>query len=642
MCGIAGVAGPLARDLDAERVQRLLRAIAHRGPDAFGVWRGVDVALGHTRLSIRDLSSTGSQPMHSASGNSTIVYNGELYALDDIASQLSASGIKLRGSSDTEVVLELLELRGHSALSGLNGMYGLGYWSHQRRELLLARDHAGIKPVYYAVAQGSLVFASELKPILEFEAVDRSLDRTALSHFLSLGFVPAPWTVFRSIRQLLPGEVLIFSQARGIRVERPARRIGDPVSSPPLSYSAARDRLGDLVSSAARDQLVADVPIGVLLSGGVDSSVVAAAAARQSGRIRTFTVVHDDPRYDEREPARAVARHIGSEHFEVQMPKNGLTMDELESLIDHHGDPFADSSSLPTRRLAREVRRHVKVALSGDGGDELFCGYPRYSIGDAIHRVARAPSRLRSSAVSALSIVNRHLPQSGLRTRTRQISRALALASRPPPERAVGTISFFWPEEQRSLLMPQFHAEPEALSSLILERSPANLEPDMSDGCHRMEQHLVLPDDMLTKVDRMTMAESLEIRPVLLDSRITEFATGLAIGHKLRGDEGKSVLKAVAREWLPAWVIDRPKMGFAVPLLDFGGKVLADMTRWSLESTDSPLATLFSLEGRMALGREFERRGDGVDPEDSAFRRSQRQWAVAVLALSLHRLRATL
>ncbi len=518
-------------------------------------------------------------------------------------------------------------------------MFALGLWDEGQHTLLLARDPAGIKPLYYAELEGSLAFASELGALLEIPGIDRRLDTTGLSHFLSLGFVPAPWTIVRGVRQLVPGAAMRFVTGKPPSIFPYDRPISDPASSVRTDdRTAPVERFSELLLQAAADQLVADVPVGILLSGGVDSSLVAAAAARKVGKVRTFTVVHQDPRYDERKAARAVAEHIGSEHIEVEMPAGGLTRDELEGLIDHHGDPFADSSSLPTRRLAREVRKSVTVALSGDGGDELFCGYPRYQIGNLVRKVATLPRPLRNGSLRSVNAITRRLPASGIRTHLRRVARTLALSNRPPAERAVGTVTFFWPEEQRVLLRSEHHVSDESLARLVMDRSTPGSSPDSAEGCHRMEQRLILPDDMLVKVDRMTMAESLEIRPVLLDKRIVTFAAGLPMRNKLAGTEGKVILRELARTWVPSWVVDRPKMGFAVPLLDFGGKVLDDATQWALESKESPGKLIFTPEALDAMGRDFARRGDGSNPEDSAFRRAQRQWAVAILCLSLHRL----
>ncbi len=636
MCGIFGIVGPVADQTTDGQVEKTLDLLSHRGPDQRGVWRDNGIVLGHTRLSILDLSSTGTQPMISASGNSVIAYNGEIYGYDDLAKDLASSGRSMRGTSDTEVVLESLELHGNNRLDAFNGMYGLGLWRRREQELLLARDGIGIKPLYYAAVAGSLIFCSELTPILRLDPVARDLDIEALGLYMTLGMVPAPWTIAKSVRQLMPGERLLRKRDGSLSLDRPERSAD--VSLLSADPAELDQQLKQLIIEATADQLIADVPVGVLLSGGVDSSVVAAAAAQSTDKLQTFSVIHENPMYDEREFARGVAAHIGSKHTEIEMPAGGLTQDELDSLVRHHGDPFADSSSLPTRRLAREVRRHVTVALSGDGGDELFCGYPRYWQGNLVNRIAQLPGAARWLGLHSLELATQIAPAS-LRGTPRRAARAFSLAGRPEHERAIGTICYFWPDEQRKLLRPEHHSPAASLRNLITGRSRAGIPSDTAEGCHFMEQQLVLPDDMLVKVDRMSMAESLEVRPVLLDNRIVDFSRNLPMAQKLSGKDGKLILKRIARDWVPPWVVDRPKKGFAVPLLDFGGQVLADATRWSLESRESPARELLTDEAAKALAAEFRRRGDGRDPEDSAFRRSQRQWTITMLCLALSELR---
>ncbi len=636
MCGIFGIVGPEADRTTDRQVENTLDLLSHRGPDERGIWRDNGIILGHTRLSILDLSSTGAQPMISASGDTVIAYNGEIYGYGNLARDLASSGKSLRGTSDTEIVLESLELYGNEKLHAFNGMFGLAHWRRREQELLLARDDIGIKPLYYAALADSLIFCSELTPILRLDPVARDLDTEALGLYMTLGMVPAPWTIARSVRQLMPGERLVRNRDGSLL--RTRSKLTGRVSTLPKDTSELDQQLKRLIIGATADQLIADVPVGVLLSGGVDSSVVAAAAARSTDQLRTFSVIHDNPMYDEREFARGVASHIGSKHTEIEMPTGGLTTDELDGLVKHHGDPFADSSSLPTRRLAKEVRRHVTVALSGDGGDELFCGYPRYWQGNLVNGISKLPTAARWAGLQGLRLATKLAPASR-RGLPRRAARAFSLASRPEYERAIGTICYFWPDEQRKLFQPAYRSPFGSLGSLIADRSRAGIPSDTAEGCHFMEQQLVLPDDMLVKVDRMSMAESLEVRPVLLDNRIVDFSRQLPMKHKLSGKEGKLVLKRIARDWVPPWVVDRPKKGFAVPLLDFGGQVLADATRWSLESHESPGRSLLTNEAAKALAAEFQRRGDGQDPEDSAFRRSQRQWTITVLSLALSELR---
>lgn len=643
MCGIAGVVGPLADSAGRAWLDTALAAIDHRGPDGHGRFDAPGVALGHTRLAIRDLSEAANQPMQSASGDHWLTYNGEIYAFEKLASRLKPHLARqggLRTTSDTEVVLEALAADGAAVLEELNGMFALGWWQVGPEELVLVRDPIGIKPLYVAELGDSLAFCSELSPLLKLNGIDASMDLEALELALVLGVVPAPWTLCRGVRQLLPGELLRWRGGRSER-RRYTPKIGTPqpdaLAAMPKDAAAREAMLESLLDEVVGDQLVSDVPIGVLLSGGVDSSVVAAAASRRVAGVKTFSVVHRDPAYDEREAARAVAAHLGTEHIELELPEDGLTDDELLGLVDHHGDPFADSSSLPTRRLAREVRSHVTVALSGDGGDELFAGYPRYWQAGVIAKLTAAPRPARRAAHRAGAMVAQATGHQG----ARRAARAFLSAARPVHERAIATKTWFWPDEVRSILRPDLHTNG-ALKTLIEGRAVPGFVADQPDGCHRMEQHLVLPDDMLTKVDRMTMAESLEIRPPLLDMRIARFAAALPFGDKLGPNrEGKAILKRIARRRVPPWVIDRPKKGFALPLLDFGGAALAARTRWALEGEDSPLRHMMTPAALAGFTAEFQRRGDGRATEDSAYRRMHRQWLIVLLALSVQRLGLT-
>ena len=642
MCGIAGIVGPLADGPGRAWLEQAVAGLHHRGPDGSGTWHDDGVGLGHARLAILDLSPTGDQPMHTTDGSHVIVYNGEVYGLDELRAPLVDAGYAFRGHSDTEIVLERLARNGLGELEALNGMFGLALWDRRDKALVLARDRVGIKPLYYAEIGDSVAFASELLPLSRLPGVDRRVDPEALSAYMAFGMVPAPFTILRGVRQLMPGTFLRFTDGRMSAPAPFTERVAAVHTDVPADPVEQDRELQRLIEVAVRDQLVADVPVGVLLSGGVDSSVIAAAAARARTRIRTFSVVHDNPVYDEREAARTVARHLGSDHVEVDMPTGGLTQDELHDLVAHHGDPFADSSSLPTRRLAREVRKHVTVALSGDGGDELLAGYDRFYQGWMVEQAARLPRLLRSGVMHGALALTGRLPNGRPRGLLRRGARAFSLTHRPPEERAVGTITYYWPDETARLLAADYRAGDDVVQRVVASHAAAGVGVATVDGAHRLDMRRTLPGDMLTKVDRMTMAESLEIRPPLLDNRIVRFAAGLPLQRKMKGREGKAILKALARRWVPPEVVDRPKQGFGVPLLDYGGAVLSDATAWALDGADSPLQRLFPAASRAALKTEFARRGDGVKAEDSAFRRMHRQWTVTLLALALQKLDATL
>ena len=636
MCGIAGILTPSAaprarRDALPAELARLARELAHRGPDASATTVAGGVGLAHRRLAIIDLSPTGAQPMWSPDRRLVMVYNGEVYNFARLRAELEGRGERFAGTSDTEVVLRLLAREGDAALSRLDGMFALALLDVERGDVLLARDRTGQKPLYLAeLAGGGYAFASELAPLLRVPGVDARLDPSGLGHWLSFGFVPAPFTLRRGIRQLLPG---CFAHLHADRAAVEGRFAPEPGPERPAlagDLDALSRALEEVLSEAVREHLVADVPVGVLLSGGVDSSTIAALAARHARRLETFSVVHRDPAYDERKAARAVADAIGSDHHEIELSDAPLSEEELDLLVDHHGDPFADSSSLAVLRLSREMRRHVVVALSGDGGDEVFAGYPRFDHLRRASALARAPRPLlRGGEALAAAVGGR---------RARQLARALRMAAMPRARQMVAFTTLFWPEEQRRLLRPEWlEGDAGAALDALLRDRGAGLEPDPVASAHWLEQRLILPDDMLTKVDRMSMAYSLEVRPPLLAAPVLDFAARLPFAAKHNGGVGKRVLRSLARRLVPPWVVDRPKQGFALPLEEHGGKVFEEASHFALESSESPLRALFRPEALADLARSLGRRGEGRDAEDSPFRRVHRRWALALLARGLVR-----
>jgi asparagine synthase (glutamine-hydrolysing) len=636
MCGIAGVLIPERRveSGGSAELRRMLEGLArdlhHRGPDARGVAISGACGLAHTRLSILDLSERAAQPMWSADRRFALAYNGEVYNFQRLREALEDSGERFSGTGDTEVVLRLLVREGDRALGRLDGMFGLGLLDTRERELLLARDRVGQKPVYWgALEGGGFAFASELRPLLAIPGIDTQLDPLALSHLLSFGFVPAPYTLRRGIHQLEPGTWL------RLRAGEPPRegRFVDPPgpASAPLEGDLPElaNRLEAVLGEAVSDHLVADVPVGVLLSGGIDSSVVAALAARARSGIRTFTVVHRDPAYDESAAAREIATALGTEHHEVELPERGLSDDDLDVLVDHHGDPFADSSSLNVLALSREMRRHVTVALSGDGGDEVFAGYPRFAQLRWLSRLGHAPAGALSAASRAVAGLGGE--------RTRPLARALHIAALPRARRSVAFSTLFWPEEQRGILLPEWQPNSgDALDELLRARG-VGVETDPVAEAHWLEQRLHLPDDMLAKVDRMSMVSALEVRPPLLGGAVLDFARQLPFEAKNQRRTGKRILREVARRLLPARILELPKRGFALPLTAWGGTVLEEAARFAFESERSPLRELFDPSALNQLGRALEPNHPHAGAEDSEYRRLHRRWLMIVLARTLAR-----
>ena len=638
MCGIAGIVRPrIVADGEARAsLERELRGLAaclrHRGPDADGFAIEGRVGLAHRRLSIVDLSPTGSQPMWTPDRRHVIVFNGEIYNFPVLRRELEARGERFAGRGDTEVALRLVSRDGAAALARLDGMFALALLDTATGELLLARDRSGQKPLYVArLAGGGFAFASELRPLLDVQGVDARISPDALLLYLALGFLPAPYTLRAGITQLLPGETLRLSADGSEQRGRFTRPLGPGPVDPSLrDFDTAVAALEGVLSDAVRAHLISDVPVGVLLSGGVDSSTVAAMAARHVAKLRTFSVVHRDPRYDESAAARAVAERIGSEHHEIELPEEGLSEADLDVLVDHHGDPFADSSSLNVLRLSREMRRHVTVALSGDGGDEVFAGYPRFAFQRLLDPLSHVPAPLLRAAARAGSALGSE--------RARQGARACAIAAMPRARRFVAYTSLFWPEEATTLLQPGIvGAAPGASLDRLLDERGASSDVDPVAAAHWLEQQLVLPDDMLTKVDRMAMSASLEVRPPLLGTTVLDFAAALPFPLKNRGREGKRVLRALARRLVPPWVVDRPKQGFALPLARHGGRVFEEASRFALESEASPLRALFRSDALAELARSLRDEAPARDAEDSAFRRVHRRWSLALLARTLER-----
>lgn len=576
MCGIAGFLARAGSTDFAAHVRTMTDCIAHRGPDDAGVWvdEACGVALGHRRLSIIDLSPAGHQPMTSACGRYVTVYNGEIYNYRELRAELEATGaIAWRGHSDTEVMLAAISAWGvEAALSKLNGMFALALWDRQERRLHLARDRFGEKPLYYAEIAGTLLFASELKAIQAHPAFRAELDRDALTLFLRHNYIPAPHSIWKGVFKLEPAHHVTIDGA-GVGTPRAywsldavARAgVADPLRDTPDLV----DDTEAVLMRAIGLRMEADVPLGAFLSGGIDSSLIVALMQRQSTRpVKTFTIGFADKAYNEADVAKAVAHHLGTEHRELYVtPDDALAL--IPALPAIWDEPFADSSQIPTYLVSRMTREHVTVALSGDAGDELFGGYNRYFLTDRIWKATGwMPSGLRTLAGGLLrSPVTGQLAQSlnGLMPAGR---RHFAVRDRLPKVAEVVEARDYW-QVYRQLV--SHFADPAALviggatPATILDRPP----PDLGSPIHAMmylDTMSYLPGDILTKVDRASMAVSLESRVPFLDPEVAAFAWRLPLSAKVRGQTGKHILRELLYRHVPASVIDRPKMGFGVPI----------------------------------------------------------------------------
>jgi asparagine synthase (glutamine-hydrolysing) len=590
MCGIAGLIDPDGGDRARliALAQAMADTLAHRGPDDRGAWVSEEapLAFGHRRLSVLDLSPAGDQPMHSASGRYVIAFNGEIYNHAELRRELEQTGRApaWRGHSDTEVMLAAFEAWGvEPAIQRFTGMFAIALWDRHERRLHLARDRLGEKPLYYGWQGKAFLFASELKAFHAHPAFRGEIDRDALALLLRHGYVPAPHAIWRDVRKLPPGMLLTLTAdapaSRDDVAPRPywsamdtaLRGIASPLALPD---EEAATQLEALLSSAIGGQMVADVPLGAFLSGGIDSSTVVALMQAQSTRpVRTFSIGFNEPGYNEAQHAAAVAAHLGTEHTELYVTAQDAlaVVPRLPALYD---EPFADPSQLPTFLVAQLARRHVTVSLSGDGGDELFGGYNRYLLCRRLWRaMQRLPAAVRAGGARLLTAVRPdrwdalfQAVNLGLPARWRQMNAgdrlhklAGILRARAPEEIYLGLVSH-WPQPEEVVIGA---AEPRtALTDPA--RWPAI--DDMTARMMALDLVTYLPDDILVKVDRAAMGVSLETRVPLLDHRVVEFAWRLPMSQKIRGGESKWLLRQVLYKHVPKALLDRPKMGFGVPI----------------------------------------------------------------------------
>jgi asparagine synthase (glutamine-hydrolysing) len=559
MCGIAGFvdspsATPFAPDESRDLVHRMCEAIRYRGPDDEGLLVDDGVALGMRRLSIIDLS-TGHQPIHNEDETVWIVFNGEVYNFRELRRELEESGHRFYTSTDTEAIVHAYEEWGAGAIARLRGMFGLAIWDTRSHTLTLARDRVGIKPLHYAIAGGRLYFGSEIKSLLCAPDVDRDLDLDALNHYLSFLYTPRDGSIFKHIRKLPPGHLLTWTEGR---IRQHQYWQWPDQESFAGSEADAVPALHDVLADAVKSHLVSDVPLGAFLSGGLDSSLVVGLMAQTSGtRVKTFSIGFDEPDFDELHHARRVARHFGTEHHELVVRPDAVAI--LDRLVSHFDEPFADSSAIPTWYVSEMARRHVTVVLSGDGGDELFGGYDRYVPHSRVTAFDRYGSRpLRRAAALAASA----LPH-GARGKN-----FLRHVGRDARGRYLDAIRFFSADEKPALLSPDVQRrltgpDPETRLARHFERYEHLPWP--SQMMH-FDAETYLPDDVLTKVDRMSMAHSLESRVPLLDNEVVAFASSLPSSMKIHAGRRKHVLKVVAERLLPPDVVNRSKQGFGVPL----------------------------------------------------------------------------
>lgn len=547
-----------------EQIGRMTGTLVHRGPDDSGTWIDAEcgVALGFRRLAILDLTPTGHQPMASASGRYVMVFNGEVYNFAELRTELAERGDRFRGGSDTEVMLAAIEAWGvEAATQRFVGMFAIALWDRQERQLTLVRDRLGKQPLYYGWAGTTFLFGSELKALRAHRACGADINRGALSLFLRQGFVPAPYSIYQGLLQLPPGCILRITAPDALpAAPQPywsLRAIAERGAREPFAGSdrEATDRLEALLRDAVRLRMVADVPLGAFLSGGVDSSTVVALMQAQSARpVQTFTIGFAESQYDEAPHAKEVARHLGTAHTELYVTPEHAR-DVIPRLPEIYDEPFADISQIPTFLLAQLARRHVTVSLSGDGGDELFAGYERYAGTERYwQRLSRIPRTVRN-------LIGHGMQSAGTGWRLgRLLARRADLLRLGTPEEFYLRNSSQWKTPADVVIggsePPTVFTDP--------ARWPAG--GGLTERMQFLDASSYLSDDIFTKVDRASMAVSLETRVPLTDHRVVEFAWSLPRRLKVRDGQGKWILREVLDRFVPRALVARPKMGFGVPM----------------------------------------------------------------------------
>jgi asparagine synthase (glutamine-hydrolysing) len=611
MCGLCGVVHLDGSTVDASIVTRMTTLLTHRGPDQGAVIDGGCAVLGNRRLAILDLSPAGALPMQSADGALTLAYNGEIYNYPELKRTLEAAGERFRSNSDAEAILALYRRHGVAMLAPMRGMFAMALWDAEQRRLLLARDRLGEKPLYYYRDAQKLVFASEIKALLAHPDVPRisALDAGTLALYLAYGYLPAPLTAFQDIRALLPGHYLWVQDGEIAEAAYWAPPPNAP-ADPGARLGDHRDAIHAALEDAVRQALISDVPLGAFLSGGLDSSLIVALMRRHSNStVKTFSIgFAGDDSFDETIYARQVAEHLGTEHtaFTVQ-PQ---TLDLLPKLVWHHDQPFGDSSAIPTYLVSSLAREHVTVALTGDGGDELFAGYDRFKAAALVERFRHVPKSLLQAADSLLT----HVPEgTNYANRVQRARRFVRGAAQPQVLAYFDWVRLFSTDLSHDLLGK--NGDPAGQHFMAVGAGGG------VNGLLDRNLRTYLPDDLLIKTDRSSMAASLETRAPFLDHVLMECAARIPLNLKLKGMTSKYILKEIARSYLPDSIIDRPKHGFGVPL---GAWLRRDMGIVR-ETLLSPQARARGLLDLRAVEQMIEAHVDGS--RDHA----QRLWALLTL-----------
>ena len=583
MCGICGMigVGDAAMFREAE-VDRMRRVLAHRGPDDSGAYLAEfpsgagpgRIGLGHARLSIIDVAG-GHQPLANEDESIWIVCNGEIYNFLELRPDLISRGHTFRTNTDTEVILHLYEERGVDCLQDLRGMFAFALWDAGKKMLFLARDRIGKKPLVYRVEDDRLLFASEIKSLLQVQSVPRELSMEALHHYLTYQYVPHPLTMFKGIAKLPPGHYMTWQDGRVEVHEYWRPRFGEAERLSEEEYS---ERLKEILTEAVRLRLISDVPLGAFLSGGMDSSIIVGLMAQLSNApVKTFSIGFEEKRYDELDYARLVARHFGTDHEEFIVKPRAVEI--IPKLVWHYDEPFADSSAIPTWYVSQMTRQHVTVALTGDGGDEGFGGYPRYRAVKLAQWFDRLPRFLRKGLAGGFwERLPVSVEQKTMRRRARRLFLALNL---PPRERYARWCAIFDDSRKYALYADDLLDRLRDMPSWRIFDAEYEKVPDVDflGQTTFVDYMRYMPDDLLAKVDIASMAHSLECRAPFLDHKLIEFIGAIPTGLKLRGFTGKYLLRRAFGPMLPPEILKRPKMGFGVPIADWFRGELKDYVR---------------------------------------------------------------
>lgn len=574
MCGICGVydyqrGAPVAREL----ITRMAETIRHRGPDEEGVYLAGPVGLGHRRLSIIDLAA-GQQPMTNEDGRLRIVFNGEIYNFPGLREELLRRGHRFTTTSDTEVILHQYEEDGFECVRKFRGMFAFALWDERQQLLFVARDRLGVKPLVYTVRDGRFSFASELAALLADERLPRELDPLALDEYLTCQYVPAPRTIYRGVHKLRPAHYLVIGK-NGIERDEPYWSVSF-ARQEPLPEDQYVEQFRERFEESVRIRLISEVPLGAFLSGGLDSSATVAAMARLTREpVKTFSIGFSEKRYDETRYARMVAQRYHTDHHELTVKPDALEV--LPKLVRHYGEPYADSSAVPTYYVAKMTRQYVTVALNGDAGDENFAGYERYLALKLARAANVIPAPLRRRLFGSLGkMLSTADERKGLPSKLRRFS--LMMAEDDDFDRYLHLVRFFSPAEKAELYGGDLkQALAGANAEDYLRRQYALTDsPDAIERFLHLDLLTYLPEDLLVKVDIASMANSLECRSPFLDHTLVEFAASIPFAHKLRGVTGKYLLKRALRGTLPDPILDRAKMGFGVPVAEwFRGELRA-------------------------------------------------------------------